>query len=160
MIEILELNDTNRAIAVEFMSELQEHERTLSSDRRSGQEIADAHLRYLERTCSNNAGTIFLARSQNRYCGFIVCFAQNYERDDLHIEEPLKTYGVISDLYVDPICRNQGVAKALILKAEQHLRSLGLKRIKLTVLENNTSARDAYERIGYNAHEIIYKKEL
>lgn len=160
MIQIVELRAENRAYAVAFMAGLQEHERQISSDRRPGKEMADAHLAYLEKTCRVNSGKIFLARINQAYAGFIVCFINRYEPDDLHITAALKTYGEISDLYVAPQYRGQGVASSLIRHAETYLAALGQTRVKLTVLNANASAQRAYETLGYAPYEVIYQKEL
>ena len=160
MIRIVELRAENRAYAVRFMAELQEHERQISPDRCPGEDIADEHLTYLEHVCSVNSGKIFLALSDQEYCGFIVCFLNSYDHNDLHITPALKTYGEISDLYIAPHCRRRGVVRDLLRHAEKYLTSIGQRRVKLTVLNSNASARHVYENLGYTPYEVIYQKEL
>lgn len=63
-------------------------------------------------------------------------------------------------LYVASEYRGQGVAARLMGQAETYLAGLGQTRVKLTVLNGNVSARQAYAALGYAPYEVIYQKEF
>jgi ribosomal protein S18 acetylase RimI-like enzyme len=52
-------------------------------------------------------------------------------------------------LAVDPDCRRRGIARSLILAAEDRFREAGAGRVDAMVLDENDSARRAWERVGY-----------
>jgi ribosomal protein S18 acetylase RimI-like enzyme len=62
--------------------------------------------------------------------------------------------GRLTDLYVVPSARDQGVASALTLEAVSRLRALGLEYVELEVVASNTAARVVYERWGFREDEL------
>jgi ribosomal protein S18 acetylase RimI-like enzyme len=52
-------------------------------------------------------------------------------------------------LAVDPRSRRRGIARALIAAAEDRFREVGAGRVDAMVLDENDSARRAWERVGY-----------
>lgn len=53
---------------------------------------------------------------------------------------------------VHPDARRGGIASAMLVVAEQDLRTRGIKKLFLEVAENNAPARKLYERAGF--HQI------
>lgn len=53
---------------------------------------------------------------------------------------------------VHPDARRAGIASAMLVVAEQDLRTRGIKKLFLEVAENNAPARKLYERAGF--HQI------
>lgn len=53
---------------------------------------------------------------------------------------------------VHPDARRGGIASAMLVVAEQDLRTRGIKKLFLEVAENNVPARKLYERAGF--HQI------
>ena len=59
-------------------------------------------------------------------------------------------------IYVKPLFRNMGYAKASIIKMETHLRSLGITRVGMNVFAINPHAKKLYEALGYSVvHTIL-----
>jgi ribosomal protein S18 acetylase RimI-like enzyme len=52
-------------------------------------------------------------------------------------------------LAVDPRCRRRGIARSLIAAAEDGFREAGAGRADAMVLDENDSARRAWEQLGY-----------
>lgn len=50
---------------------------------------------------------------------------------------------------VHPDARRGGIASAMLVVAEQDLRTRGIKKLFLEVAENNVPARKLYERAGF-----------
>lgn len=59
-----------------------------------------------------------------------------------------RRFGYISDLYVSPSGRGQGIGAALLNAAEAHFRALALATVRLNFLHNNDSAQRLYDRSG------------
>ncbi|MCU0532574.1 MAG: GNAT family N-acetyltransferase [Hydrococcus sp. Prado102] len=150
----------DRKILVNFMTQLQEFERTLHPNRSDGRLIGSDHLAYLERLAIEQNGCILVAESLGELLGFLVCFVEEIDAGDKHIIEQECRFGYISDLYVLPKSRGQGIATALIQQAEVHFKALGLSTVRITFLHNNYLAQKFYEDIGYQPYEIIYEKRL
>jgi ribosomal protein S18 acetylase RimI-like enzyme len=58
--------------------------------------------------------------------------------------------GFISDVYVAEPDRGHGLARKLVLMATAWFQKLGLTRIELQVIMNNTPARELYRRLGWS----------
>lgn len=66
----------------------------------------------------------------------------------------------LTDLYVRPDARRQGVAAGLVRAAAAALRERGATLMKLTVRVDNTDARSVYERWGFREQELELAADL
>jgi ribosomal protein S18 acetylase RimI-like enzyme len=71
----------------------------------------------------------------------------------------------IFNLHIISDFRQQGLARMLMLRAEEWAQDLGLKSIALHVLDSNSSARRLYESLAYKLVEThnescFYEKKL
>lgn len=62
--------------------------------------------------------------------------------------------GRITDLYVVPAARGQGVATQLVARIVERLRGLGLDTVQLEVVATNDNARAIYARWGFEEQEL------
>ncbi|MEM9587796.1 MAG: GNAT family N-acetyltransferase [Planctomycetota bacterium] len=60
----------------------------------------------------------------------------------------------VHDVTVRSEFRGNGIARELFRAAEQEAVARGCCKVTLEVLENNTIARQAYQRLGYAAYEL------
>jgi ribosomal protein S18 acetylase RimI-like enzyme len=70
--------------------------------------------------------------------------------------------GTLARLAVDPEYRRRGIAKQLVSRVEQTLRTIGVTRISCLVLSSNRRARTFWRDAGY-AHDretVRYKRDL
>lgn len=158
--DIVEYSPEYLEPGVELMALLQDWERALSADRTPGQAMADRHFEYLLHLCETQSGRVFLAVEGEEVVGFVVVFIGSQEEGDLHLLPEHSRYGWVSDLVVREGYRGTGTASALMERAEQHCRSVGVKRVKLVSLRDNGRARRFYENAGYAEHEIVYCKDI
>jgi len=158
--DIVEYQPEYREPAVELMALLQDWERTLSADRAPGRAMAAGHFQYLLHLCETQSGQVYLALEGDEVIGFAVVFIGLQEEGDLHLLPEHRRYGWVSELVVKEGHRGSGAASGLMERAEQHCRSVGVKRVKLVSLRDNRRARRFYENAGYAEHEIVYCKDL
>lgn len=71
-----------------------------------------------------------------------------------------RAHGHIGILAVAEGSEGLGVGTALIGAAEGWARKRGLESITLNVFEGNARARRLYERLGYRAETLRYRKGL
>ncbi|MFB6123357.1 MAG: GNAT family N-acetyltransferase [Haloferacaceae archaeon] len=70
------------------------------------------------------------------------------------------TAGVVSNLYVRPAARDEGVGAALLSAAEAALADAGADAVTLEAMADNDGARRFYERHGYAPHRVEFRKPL
>ncbi|MFC5134149.1 MULTISPECIES: GNAT family N-acetyltransferase [Haloferacaceae] len=75
-----------------------------------------------------------------------------YERDC--------TRGVVSNLFVSPERRGEGIGSALLAAAERELDEAGADAIALEALADNGRARSFYVDRGYDLHRVELRKEI
>ena len=97
---------------------------------------------------------IFIAQSEDgRPAGFIHLQTQiDYFNGQDH--------GYISDLAVDIAFEGQGVARALMNKAEEWALQRGFNLLTLYVFAGNARARQLYEKNGFQPEVIKYAKVI
>ncbi len=69
-------------------------------------------------------------------------------------------YGHLEDLVVDPAYRGSGQAERLIKHAIKAARENSLSRLELNALNNNTTARRLYEKLGFTTNSVVYELPL
>ena len=62
---------------------------------------------------------------------------------------------VITDLYIAPDFRAQGLGRAVMQRIEQACRERQLTALELQVSVGNTRAQSFYERLGFRSHRRI-----
>ena len=76
----------------------------------------------------------------------------NYERDAVR--------GTVSNLYVAPERRGEGIGAALLDAAERALSEAGADRVALEALADNDRARAFYADRGYGPHRVELTRSL
>lgn len=66
------------------------------------------------------------------------------------------TVAGIETLNVDPMFQGKGIAKRLLIAAEEEMHPLGIKKIRLEVSTTNHPALNLYEKMGYE--KILFLK--
>lgn len=73
---------------------------------------------------------------------------------------PERPQAWVYDIQVDPEHRRHGYGRALMLAAEDQLRSRGVERLGLNVFGHNPNARNLYESLGFQVTSLQMSKEL
>ena len=96
---------------------------------------------------------VFVAEIDGAIAGFIhLCSLEDYYRRRKH--------GHVADIVVAQGCEGQGVASALIAKAEDWSRAQGYDWLSLGVFEQNERAERLYRRLGFQRDVIRLLKPL
>ncbi|WP_281194295.1 GNAT family N-acetyltransferase [Halorubrum sp. F4] len=77
---------------------------------------------------------------------------EGYERD--------RTRGLVSNLFVSPERRGEGIGSALLAAAERELAEAGADAVTLEALADNERARSFYADRGYGLHRVELRKEI
>ncbi|TDK63463.1 GNAT family N-acetyltransferase [Sapientia aquatica] len=71
-----------------------------------------------------------------------------------------KPIAVLYDLFVAPSARGRGVARRLMLAAQDYAKSSGKARLDLSTAKNNYTAQALYESLGYERDDVFYTYNL
>jgi len=67
---------------------------------------------------------------------------------------PVYAHGGVLGIALLPAFRGQGIGKRLILRTLDAARAFGLRRVELTVRENNASAIALYKKVGFEVEGL------
>ena len=62
---------------------------------------------------------------------------------------PIYAHSGVLGMGLLPPFRGQGIGRRLILRTLEAARAIGLRRVELTVRENNTNAIELYKKVGF-----------
>jgi ribosomal protein S18 acetylase RimI-like enzyme len=105
-----------------------------------------------------NQGAVFVAEVEEKgIMGFI-----SLEISVKNAPEIVKKVNVlyVSDLVVLPEFRSLGIGEALLMRAEQYAKELGISYLKLIVFADSERVRSFYQRTGFKNYEITMLKEV
>lgn len=136
---------------------LNQFEQEISGDRRIDRAGATDSLAEALDTVAQQDGAVLVAEQAGRIAGHLFMY---FEMDDVYVREDLRSYALISNLFVDEALRGQGVGRALMAEAEKIAAARGVKQLRLNVLVGNERARRVYEEAGFSAYGIEMVKPL
>jgi ribosomal protein S18 acetylase RimI-like enzyme len=115
---------------------------------------AENRARIRERILRHAVNDTLLVAREADVVGFVTVERESgtYAQDD--------TRGVVTNLYVRPEYRGEGVGSALLGAAEDRLRELGVDTVALEVMADNEAARRFYRRAGYEPHRVELEKPV
>ena len=153
---IREYQASDRAAVEQCIADLQDSTKVFNPNVSDGS-IAPVYLQYLIRRCGETGGEIFVVETEGRVVGMVAVFARvksnSADEDDYE-------YAHISDLVVLDGYRSKGLGRALIQRAEEHVRSMGAKLLRIGVMAHNEGARVLYNRYGFDELFVMLQKEL
>ena len=85
------------------------------------------------------SGVALIAEEDGEPVGFVFCVLGDRGRQTAHI----------TDIYVRPSARGQGLGRALMAAVIEPAREAGLDHVSLEVMMRNIEARHLYERLGF-----------
>lgn len=122
-----------------------------------GEPALQEYLAHTIQTQESGLGIILLAEQKDRLIGF-VCLLRP---DNNAVENAAESaYAFMSDLFVIPEYRHQGVGSQLTRKLEEQARVMGATRIALRVTAENVGAHQFYKNEQYQEKFVVMSKEL
>lgn len=116
-----------------------------------------AYLVHIIQAQESGKGIILLAERENRLIGFVCLLGPDNNTAKNGSES---AYAFVSDLFVIPECRHQGVGSQLTRKLEEQARAMGATNIALRVAADNEGARHFYINEQYQDKFVVMSKEL
>ncbi|MBM4258870.1 MAG: GNAT family N-acetyltransferase [Deltaproteobacteria bacterium] len=156
MVAIRECQPEDMPQVEECFVELQDFLHQLEPNVLEGK-AAKKYFEFMLARCTATAGKVFVVEADHRVVGFVCVWAKVPSEE---LDEEPGEYAFISDLVVLPAFRRQRLGQMLLERAESYARSLGVKKIQLEVLPNNTGALTLYSNHGFRTYELLLSKDL
>ena len=147
----------DKAAMLSFIRGSQHYEHEVEPDRRLDPQVADEYFPVLMDEVEAKQGRAFVAEHDGTAIGWAVVLV---ERNMLFVVEEERTYGYITELYVDEAARGRGVGRALIAACEDEVRRLGLGVVMIGVLSKSKRTVEIYARAGYRPYTSELRKYL
>lgn len=140
-----------------LLHELQAFEKSLRPQRKDADSVIDGALRYVHDNVVAHQGACFIARdAHKRAIGFIAGWVVSGDGLDCGDNR----IGEISDAYVVPDCRRQGVLTQLLAAMEDHFRRQGITRLGIYTLAANQVMQQALSRAAFRSHKLYFEMIL
>ena len=140
-----------------FIQTIQDTEASLVKGLTPGLEIREWYSKHLLDSVAARQGVILMAMAGAEPAGFVCVWVED---DDNLVLDAVRKSAYISDICVGTNWRRMGIAAQLLNAAENHMRSLGCRRIRLCAKSGNLAAIKCYEQQNYESYEIVLAKSL
>ncbi|MGE6369521.1 N-acetyltransferase family protein [Planococcus kocurii] len=95
--------------------------------------------------------TIIIAILNGQHVGYLMIVGNDAKR---------AAHRAFIDLGLQKDAQGKGIAKSLLKKAEEWSKEKGISRLEVTVVEENESARNLYEKAGFKSEGIRQKSMI
>jgi ribosomal protein S18 acetylase RimI-like enzyme len=140
---------------VDLWEEMIEHHRTLSNQFELSDDGREKFSKYLAKKFSEKSTKLLVASRNGEIIGFMLCL--------LSPNVPVfkeRTIGVVSDVYVRPEFRRQGITKEMLKVAIRWFHKNKVVTVQLNVAAANIEARTVWNQLGFQAHMIMKRLDL
>ncbi len=102
-------------------------------------------IKFIEMCSDNPNSALFVASEQDKICGYLIVQGELPKRIS---HRAYIIIGVHSDV------RGKGIGKALFVHIQEWAKSIGLHRLELTVITQNSPAVNLYKKMGFEIEGI------
>jgi ribosomal protein S18 acetylase RimI-like enzyme len=141
-----------------FVAAIQDHERQLVPELRTGAEIAADYAAQIVARAGSRGGVLLLAKHGGEAVGFACAWMDT--DDDPLLAAAHRDHAYVSDLFVQIEWRGRGIAQRLLGEIEQLMRARGCTRLCITAKAGNNAALRCYEAAGLRPYEVDFWKEI
>ena len=136
------MDDLERVIPLwkRFMDDLASLDRPIPTH----EENTRRQKEFFGKLVSEDPGQIQVAEADGKLVGFVAC--------QKSVKFPLDmgyTWAYISDVFVDEAYRGRGLGKMLLESVLRHLKSEGVRDVRLAVWHKNEIAKRLYKELGF-----------
>jgi len=149
--------DADAAALAAMFTARNRHEDSITQDRRSDALGGAETMRVTMARVRDTQGHGLIAAQDGVAVGFLLL---EFRRDSIVIRPELRPHADVSDLFVAPSCRGQGIGAALMRAAGRLAIARGMPRIGVGVLVGNSLAEHLYARVGYSPYAMEPVKTL
>ncbi len=147
-----------RSTAATLLAALHESEQALNRHTAAWTAIGQQYLDYIAECINEYDGLFLLAEAEGKPIGFIFGYIET--QDESNFEEGDGDDLYVSEGFVEPAYRKQGVYSLLNQAFEQHYSSFKLRRIFRYTLVNNEPMHYWLQKQGYQPIRVVYEKWL
>jgi GNAT superfamily N-acetyltransferase len=122
--------------------------------------FGDRYMEYLIERLHNEDGTMYVAEAEGKVIGAVTCVILHYGKHEVLGRSSSNPYGYVTDLFVAPEYREQGVGAKLMASAEDYFRTKGCDYATVGVLAPNTGTYNFYKKIGYADRYVDFIKKI
>jgi GNAT superfamily N-acetyltransferase len=146
------------ATVVAFVAAIQEIERVLVPELKTGAEIADEYTQRIMGNVAAHDGVMLMAKRDGRTIGFACAWPDG--DDDPLLRDDAHAHALVSDIYVDDDHRRTGIARRLLAAVEARMLEKGCRRLCICAKAANLAAVRCYEASGFRPYEVIFWKPI
>lgn len=129
----------------------------IDQERLEGLEEAEDYLSYLLQKTGETKGKLYVVEMSEQIVGMVAVFIESDQKK--HLVDS-KKYALITDLFILPEHRNDGVVKQLLQRSEEFARSQEVDRILIRVYAHHEELMNAYHNNSYRDYERILTKKV
>ena len=160
--EVVEIKEESirekKAVISSLMSGLQQSEYEYFDKSAPWNNIEKNYLHHMMSMQEDCAGTCLIAYDGTIAVGFIFGYVEEPDDSRIEIDRGKELY--VSDGFVLPEYRKQGIYKKLNERLEQKYIQKGVSRITRFTLVNNQPMKNFLSQSGYHATRILFEKWL
>jgi ribosomal protein S18 acetylase RimI-like enzyme len=136
---------------------LQDRQHKDNPDLPTGEELVDGYLKFMWRRIDKRGGRVFLAEAQGTLIGFINVLMHVPRREP---DDPFDEHALISELYVEPDYRGQGIAANLVEAGAQAVKKAQVAELRVGADAGNEAAAKLYGKLGFRPLMTLYGRRL
>ncbi len=138
---------------------IQNYVEQLREDRSADAEdpAVHAYLEHIVQMQESGKGVILIAEQEKKVIGFVCLSGPASTTADKGNEG---AFAFMSDLFVVPEHRNEGVGSLLVQKIEERARAMGADNVALRVAVDNAGSRHFYMKNQYQEKFVVMSKGL
>ena len=123
---------------------------------RPGRDAWEDYLSDLRRRLTADNGFFLVAEVNKEIVGVLAGYA--HKAGDCLVASEFDRSAYISDLFVQSEWRRQGIGAALMREFERSMLEKGLQWMTVCVKSKNKTARQPYQKYGFEDYEVILTK--
>lgn len=116
-----------------------------------------AYLQHIIQIQESGNGVIVLAEQEKKLVGFVCLLGPGGTAADKNSED---AYAYMSDLFVVPEYRGQGVGSLLTKTVEEQARAMGADYVALRIAADNTGSLSFYVKKKYQEKYVVMSKRF
>jgi ribosomal protein S18 acetylase RimI-like enzyme len=147
----------DKSALTRFLMGSNQFESQWEADRRLDTAFPEEYLSQLVERAKSKQGRLFVAEEAGAVVGWAAC---HLDEHDTFVKREERSFGYVSEMYVEEARRGRHIGRALLKACEDHFRALGLKSVLISALSPNARALNAYRAAGYRDYAVNLRKIL